>query len=318
MLKLQLSLPTWHQVAMRPPQSAAFKIDFTQKEKEWDENKYNPKERIWDLKTHIRVRTYEWQKHRPWHGPIPLHLFKVSPPPSAQAMLPLVNKTMNQLFCQLLDANHTLDDFLHSKKNFIKNYKDRGLTYWPTNSTKEYEQHGKAIAMHDFRHFLQNSPYKVIDEFFAIYLSMIVNEFASRFHKSTEEVMEHIQTNGTLYILKYAPSYGLWMHIDNILRSDATVYTIGVGRDITYDVAQVIPDSSEKKIPMLRSKNEEGTMMILDGKARYMYAHGIPYGRKTKCKYTIIMRLFHDDELTTNVGYCPQLKTEMYTMYPDI
>ena len=60
--------------------------------------------------------------------------------------------------------------------------------------------------------------------------------------------------NGMLYLLKYAPSYGIWMHIDNVLRSGANVFTIGVGRDVTHDVVQVIPEASDAdaKMPMLR------------------------------------------------------------------
>ncbi len=84
------------------------------------------------------------------------------------------------------------------------------------------------------------------------------------------------------------------MHIDNVLRSDANVFTIGVGRDVTHDVVQVIPEASDAdaKMPMLRCSNVEGTMMITDGKARYMYAHAIPYARKSKLKYTIIFSIY--------------------------
>jgi hypothetical protein len=322
---LELETPKWKLVTTTKRQQKAFAIDLGQKLNEWHKKNWNDKERIWDLKQHIRVMTFGTQKTQPWSGHVPPHVFKVSPPPEAKQLLPKVTEAMHDLFGHLLNINSDLDKFMHCKQDFIQAYQENKFIVWPTNSTHDYEEHGKAIAMQDLRDFLQSTKYKVIDDFLSIYLNMIVSDLATRIGKTEDDIMQYFRDKGTLYLLKYVPSGGIKMHIDNLLRSDATVHTIGFGRDVVYDMVQVIPETNGYKMPMLRCTNEEGTMMIIDGKSRYMYGHAIPYaGRHSKseeqrnferCKYTIIIRLFHHGEITTNVGYCKELQTYMYSMH---
>ena len=305
--------PNWNRVEMTRKQEKAFAIDLKQLVTQWNRVKFTPPERVWDLKRHIRVRTYENQECTPWTGKTPPHLFMFRAPVSAKSLLPAVKKCLDTLFCHLLDVNHAFDTFIDQKQNFIQDYKKRGLTYWPTNSLHSFEAHGAESTYTQFRNFLQQSAYGVIDDFFDVYMERIVSYFSSKFNKPRDFIEKHLQDHGTLYFLKYKPGFGLWMHIDNLVRSDATVFTIGVGRDVVYDVVEVIPEPGEKTTSMLRCRNDEGTMMVLDGEARYKWGHGVPYA-EDRTKYTIIFRLFHIDSLSADIGYCEELETKMYTM----
>jgi hypothetical protein len=118
-------------------------------------------------------------------------------------------------------------------------------------------------------------------------------------------------------------SRGSNLHIDNLLRCDATVFTVGVGRDVVYDMAQVLDSNPREGPTILRSSNPEGTMMVLDGESRYKWAHGIPCSTQSKggrdsvkkqTKYTLILRLLHHEELSREIGICKEIGTKMYTM----
>ena len=107
----------------------------------------------------------------------------------------------------------------------------------------------------------------------------------------------------------------MYMHIDGLLRSDATVFTVGVGRDVVYDMTRALGRNKDDKVSIIRSSNPEGTMMVLDGEARYKWTHGIPGSRAHNgVKYTIIVRLFHTAGLVRPIGKCIEFNTEMYSI----
>jgi hypothetical protein len=57
---------------------------------------------------------------------------------------------------------------------------------------------------------------------------------------------------------------GMWMQIDKLRRSDVTVFTVGVGREVVYDITRVIDRKKGQELSMIRSNNAEGTMVVLD------------------------------------------------------
>jgi len=54
---------------------------------------------------------------------------------------------------------------------------------------------------------------------------------------------------------------------DNLRRSDATVFTVGVGREVVYDMTTVIDRKKSQEVSMIRSCNPEGTIIVLDEEA---------------------------------------------------
>jgi hypothetical protein len=108
---------------------------------------------------------------------------------------------------------------------------------------------------------------------------------------------------------------GFGLHIDNVLRADATVFTIGVGRPVVYDMTRVLGRNKGDEVCIIRSSNPEGTMMVLDGEARYKWAHGIP--THNGFKYTLVIRLANTARPVRPIGKCIELNTEMYSIEPE-
>ena len=78
-------------------------------------------------------------------------------------------------------------------------------------------------------------------------------------------------------------------------------------------MTRVIGRKSDEDVSILRSSNPEGTMMVLDGEGRYKWGHSIPF-TTNGVKYTIILRLFHNKQLSRVIGKCEELNTDMFTM----
>lgn len=312
----------WKPLVLTREQSRRLKQNIPKLLKIWNDKMYNPKERIWDLKRRIRVNTYTSQK------PLSVNLLSeqapnllcMPPPEMAQSLMVPAKRALDHLFGHILDANSKLIHGLPFQVNhtLIQDYKSRGLVYFPNNSLHEYETEGRCVLPMQFRQFLRSdSKSIVIDRLWAIYQKHIIANLllANDLDMSHYDAIENfVNEHGTLYVLKYKAGTGIWMHIDNLLRSDATVYTIGIGRDVIYDMAPIIKQQRDACI--FRTHQKEGTMMVLDGDARYKWAHGIPHDRSKKngTKYTIILRLFHHEALTEYVGKCHELQTEMYSM----
>jgi hypothetical protein len=67
---------------------------------------------------------------------------------------------------------------------------------------------------------------------------------------------------------------GMWIHIDNLRRSDATVFTVGV--EVVYDITRVIDRKKGQEVSMIRSSNPEGTIVVLDEGTWYKWGHAVP------------------------------------------
>lgn len=328
-------VPHWTSLRLTHAQSEKLDVNVDDLVQQWIDKKYNCKERIWDLKSKIRVNTYVSQvSDNNEVNEIPPHLLYVEAPAHAKALLGQTKTALDFLFSHILNVNSRFAALLHHEKNhYICSYKSRGLVYFPNNQLHAYEQYGRCASPDQFRAFLQSDPrLKVIDEFWNEYMGLIVRHLAGTDRTNdiiTEqqriELTNVINEQGQLYLLKYSPGSGIWLHVDNLLRSDATVFTVGIGRDVVYDVSKLVGRDKGLPASILRSQNPEGTMIAMDGSSRYAWAHGVPSSPKQKnttksknrTKYTILLRLFHHPKLSRYVGKCVELDADMYTMLYD-
>ena len=314
--------PRWHHVQLGEKHASHLNLDIRALEKKWIKLNYNCKERIWDLKRRIRIKT--WLSQKRVGGTvtdIPPHVMCVNAPAKAKSLLPQTQQALDFLFSHILDSNSQFVEMMnHEKEYYISSYKNRGLVYFPTNKLHDYELHGRCVSPAQFRAFLRSDPrLEVIDDFWAEYMKIIYRHLIGSRSITEEqrvELEEIINDQGTLYLLKYEPGAGIWMHIDNLLRSDSTVFTVGIGRRVIYDMTRVIGRQKGRPVSLIRSNKPEGTMMVMDGAARYEWAHAVPYGGKKRngTKYTIILRVFHHERLSRFVRKCKALDVDMYTM----
>lgn len=117
---------------------------------------------------------------------------------------------------------------------------------------------------------------------------------------SYQELEHHINQNSTMQFLKYRPNDGMNQHIDNLLRSDATVITIGVGRDVVYDMSPVLHRHHKMRGQIARVTLPEGSAVVMNGDVRYHWTHGVPKTQDKSTKYTMIWMLHHTDEMIKN------------------
>ena len=57
------------------------------------------------------------------------------------------------------------------------------------------------------------------------------------------------------------------MHIDTLRGSDTKVFTMGVGREVVYDMTRGIDRKKGQEVSMIRSINPQDTMVVLDEEA---------------------------------------------------
>lgn len=310
----------WKHIALTEEQKKHRMPDIKELVKQWEISNSTPKDRVWDLKKMIKVQTYAEQPCI--LTPVddtPANLVCMPPPADAKEMLLETKLALDLFFSHVADSNSKFAAQLHHERdNYVVNLAKAGFTIFNFNSTKDYEKHGRVSSPKEIRAFLQSTPeFKVIDDFWSTYMSVLVEHFAATTKLQRSDIESLINDHGDFCIIKYRPGFGLYMHIDNLLRSDATVFTVGLGRKVVYDMTRVIgrePGEPGDSMSIIRSSNPEGTMMVLDGEARYKWGHAIPYSTgKDGVKYTIILRLFHTPELSQVVGECAELRTTMYS-----
>ena len=114
-----------------------------------------------------------------------------------------------------------------------------------------------------------------------------------------------------IVFLRYDPGHGIWLHIDNVSRYDrGPIATVSLGPpDVTYDLT---PSLAEAGAP-IRVRMREGDLVVMDGRSRMEWAHGLPYGLPSY-KYTI---MFKCDHFTDHVvGHQPIIRTNIYEAIP--
>lgn len=213
---------------------------------------------------------------------------------------------LNRLFSNIRAADTHLRHNIKRKTSLVCKYKSRGLTYFPTNSPRDYELHGRAVSVHNVRQLLQEY-YPAIDQYW--------NRYETCIAKMLNIDKSELENHGHLVFLRYSSKTGMWLHLDNLLRSDSTTFTIGIGRNhCVYDFAPTLLHRYTKEpLSSLRTTFPNGSLCAMDGEARYQWSHGVPYGMEG-IKFTIIFKLQHLEHRKKNLGTEPTINCCMYTM----
>jgi hypothetical protein len=318
------TIPEWRYIALDKRQRKKLeKVDVQEFVKSWEENKTLPGDRIWELRRAMKVQTFIQQKEdmRRKVLDFPLGLC-MHPPDTAATMLRVTNVALDSLFANVKESETKFDDYLRNihqtRPNYVFAKEEIGYTTFNYCSHEDYEKYGRVSSPKNFRGFLKSeSEFVAIDQFVSIYIERIAQYFCGSADATPDNIariQRIINECGDLVIIKYEDQKGMSQHIDSMLRSDATVFTIGVGRGVVYDMSRAIGRNKGDEVSIIRSSNPEGTMMVLDGEARYKWTHGVPHSHKQNgTKYTIHICFFHAAGLTKCIGKCEELDTDMYS-----
>lgn len=318
------TVPEWRYIALEPHQRKQFASEKMDKLVEsWEANQTPTGIRIALMKYELNTKTWIHQKRdiRRKVLDVPSGFMCMHPPDNAKALLRSANAALDSLFANIKRSEKKFDDYLRPMNKTSPSYtyerKDLGITSFNYCSPQDYMKYGRVSSPKDFRGFLRSEPeFAALDKFVSIYIKAIARYFCGSVDATPENIARierTINDHGDMDLIKYEDKSGMGQHIDNNLRSDATVFTIGVGRDVVYDMSRAFGRSPKEEVCMIRSSNPEGTMMVLDGESRYMWTHGIPHSEQPSgVKYTIHIGFFHTAGLTARIGYCKELDIPMY------
>ena len=189
-----------------------------------------------------------------------------------------------------------------------------GVTYWPDwknsfSMKKSSHRHMEAndcylpINTTQMIGFLEVHHFDGILKMFKYHYDRVITSIYTAQPTTTmsiEELESHINQHSTLLFLKYEPNKGMPQHIDNLIRSDATVIAIGVGREVVYDLSPVLHPEHRLKGKILRVTLPEGSAVILNDDVRFHWTHGIPSEEDGSIKYTMVWKLYHTEEMIQN------------------
>ena len=317
------TIPEWRHIALDKTQrNKLTKVDVQGFVKSWEEKKTLPGDRIWELRRAMKVPTFTQQKEdmRTTVLNIPQGCVCMHPPEKAVALLRTANVALDSLFANVKENEEKYNVYLqriHQAKPSYVLLKDQiGYTTFNYCCAEDYKKYGRVSSPEDFRGFLRSKPeLAAIDQFVSIYIERMAHYFCGSADATPDNIARIEQTineHGNLTIIKYESKAGMTQHIDSVLRGDATVCTIGVGRDVVYDMSRAIGRNKGDEVSILRSSNPEGTMMVLDGEARYKWTHGVPHSHEQNgTKYTIHMCFFNAAGLTARIGKCEELDATM-------
>jgi hypothetical protein len=296
------TIPQWRYIVLTEEQRNKLeKVDVQQLVTSWERDNLPPADRVYFLKIGMQVSTFIEQKEDLQRIVLDIDMPKglvcMQTPPDAKKILNDTNVALGLLFEHL---------------QFPKN-KTSGLTIFD-----RFNIHSPVAKPSAIRNFLKShQKFEVIDRFWSVYMKKLARYFCRSADVTPDQIEQLMSDNCDMSILKYDDLDGFFMHIDGLVKRDATVFTVGVGRDVVYDMTRAI-GRDPQEVSIIRSSNPEGTMMLLDGESRYKWAHGVP-GSHTHngVKYTIIMRLYHTAGLVRPIGKCTELNTEMYSIEPE-
>lgn len=263
----------------------------------WEKESSPPANRVWLLKQEIQMSTFIEQtedlEKTVLDDDIPRGLVCMSTPPQAQNLLRETNVALGLLF------------------EYLKFHKLHANPQTRLTMFNRIPTHSEIASPQEIRGFLKSNPqFEVIDRFWSVYIKKLAQHFCL-------SVDELISDHCDMSILQYDDLRGFFMHIDNVLRTDATVFSVGVGRPVVYDMTRVLGRNKGDQVCIIRSSNPEGTMMVLDGEARYKWAHSVPAaGTHNGVKYTLVIRLAHTASPVHPIGKCIEFNTEMYSITP--
>jgi hypothetical protein len=291
------SILEWRYIALTEEQRAKLsKVDVQKMAASWEEEGLRPADKVWLLKQEILVSTYREQTVDLERTvlDIPRGMMCVHTPPRAQNLLRETNVALGLLFEYL-------------KLHKLQSNPQTRLTIFD-----RFPPHSRIPKPKELRRWLRShQQFEVIDRFWSVYMKIL----AEHFDRSEDELIcDHCDMS----IIKYderAHFNGFFMHIDNVLRCDATVFSVGVGRDVVYDMTRVFGRKKDDEVCIVRSSNPEGTMMVLDGEARYKWAHSVPaYDTHNSVKYTMVLRLPGTAGVLRRIGKCSEFNTDMYSL----
>jgi hypothetical protein len=294
------TIPQWRYIVLKKEQRDKLaKVDVQELVRSWEKENLPPADRVYFLKIRMQVSTFIEQNEdlqRPVLD-IPQGLVCMHTPPDAKKLLYDTNIALGLLFEHL---------------QFPKN-ETSGLTIFD-----RFKIHSPVAKPREIRSFLKShKKFEVIDRFWSVYMNILARHFCRSMDVTPDHIEQLMSDHCDMSILKYDDLSGFFMHIDGLVNTDATVFTVGVGRDVVYDMTRAI-GRDPHEVSIIRSSNPEGTMMLLDGESRYKWAHGVPGSHKHNgVKYTIIIRLYHTAGLVRPIGKCTELNTEMYSIEPE-
>lgn len=316
-------VPKWRYIALEPHQRKKLASEEVDKIVEsWNLHNKETGMRIWLWKENMSVETFIQQKEdiqtKVAESDKPSGVMCMHPPDNAKALLRPANDALDSLYANIELSAQKFNDYLPvDKRKGSYTHTHNGLSAFNYNSPPEYIKHGRVSSPKDFRGFLKSEPkFAALEKFMSIYIHAIARYFCGSADATPENIarIERIMDDeGDMGLIKYVDKLGMEQHMDNSLRSDATVFTIGIGRDVVYDMSRAFGRTPGTEAFIVRSSNPEGTMVVLDGESRYMWTHGVPYSRQhSGVKYTIHICFFHNANLTARIGYCKELAMPMY------
>ena len=319
------TVPEWRYIALEPQQRKQLaRVNVDNFVKSWEAKQMPSGDRIWEYKKAIKMKTFVHQKEdmRTKVLDIPKGLVCMPPPDEAVTLLRKANVALDSLFANIKENENKFADYLRpfmnqERQSCAVDRKELGYSIFNYCSQEEYVRYGRVSSPKNLRAFLKSEPeFAVIDQFLSIYTKRMAQYFCGPGDATPGNITrieEIINDKADLNIIKYEGQTGMAQHIDSILRSDATVFTVGVGRDVVYDMRRDVGRNPDENVSMIRSSNPEGTMIVLDDEARYMWTHGIPHSKeKNNAKYTFHLALFHTAGLSNIVGKCKEFDTHMY------
>jgi hypothetical protein len=184
-------------------------------------------------------------------------------------------------------AHEDLDSIYKSYKNLgipDDNYPEVGLHY--LFAVKEGSKFNRKIESHNFDGILLKlKEFKSLHYILALYMDVCTDVYSRQYDIPRNKAW-HL---GHMSIIKYATeNTGIKVHMDNIVpRLGSLIVNVSLGpKEILYDLIPITVQGTP-----IRAKIHNGEMVFLDGRARYQYAHGIPFNMGyEKIKYTLTLR----------------------------
>ena len=210
----------------------------------------------------------------------------------------------------LLSAREDLVRLFYSLKMYNLKLNVRGVSiiendgkiFWPSwrvagikDKTKRY----MPVSTRSVLNFLEKYKFQGILKLFnQHYDDIIANIYSDKLSK--EQIKEYLNKNSTMQFLKYDRNTGFNQHIDNLIRCDSTIITIGIGRNVVYDFSPVLHPTHNCRGKLVRLTLPEGSAVVMNDDSRYHWTHGIPQDQDDSVKYTIIWILHHTPYMIKN------------------
>jgi alkylated DNA repair dioxygenase AlkB len=267
-------------------------------------------DRIWFVKSQIRVKTYVNQPVKATTLPLPSGLLITHRTNREQSLLEGARNNIRDLFGyeEILPKESRLPhmDYL----------RDRGLYYiFGTDIHKATMPHtthrDEDLKRQTYVCF--KDAYRLLHSRNCPHLAEFCMERAKSLCSLFELPFDVLEDQCMLLLLRYLPRHGLWLHVDNVARTDGgPVCTISLGPpDVNVDFVPLLEPTATRQ--PLRININEGETLIMQGESRFDWAHGIPYGLDDD-KYTVMFKFNVIPQYEKEDGFSELLQTHFYSM----